>query len=302
MKRQRAAEPEERPAETPDGNGGAAPAAGVTRLRDAFDGRIMAIGLVAAFAFAVDSAHPAKTDLVLQPAWFLALYGALPFCVAVLVEGAGRWRAAVPAACGAFLVAVFVATRAWVAPAGFFEKQPWTAAALVTTGLAFAVAGAVAGRLDLSRWGIGAGDWRWWAPLTGFLLLVSAPVVFAAAHLSPELMSYYPEYGPARHDARALLFAQLGTGVYMLAWEYFFRGFLTFAIAARAGAPVAVLLQALPFLVLHTEKPELELFASYGGSILVAACCLRARTFLPAFILHWGVNAMMEVTAYLNAN
>ena len=112
MKKYRATGPEERPEEAPDPTGSAAPAAGVKRLRDAFDGRIMAIGLVAAFALAVDSAHPAKADLVLQPAWFLALYGALPFCVAVLVEGAGRWRAAVPAACGAFLIAVLIATRA----------------------------------------------------------------------------------------------------------------------------------------------------------------------------------------------
>ncbi len=302
MKRNRAVEPGEEPAEAPDLAGGEAPAAGVTRLRDAFDGRIMAIGLVAAFALAVDSAHPAKADLVLQPVWFLALYGALPFCVAVLVEGAERWKAAIPAACGAFLVAAMIATRAWLAPAGFFEKQPWTAAALVGTGLALAVAGAIAGRLDLSRWGLSAGDWRWWAPLTAFLLLLAAPLVVAAAHLSPELMSYYPEYAPARHDARALFLSQLGTGVYMLSWEYFFRGFLTFAIAARAGAPVAVLLQALPFLVLHTEKPELELLSSYAGAVVLAACCLRARTFLPAVILHWGINAIMEVTAYVHAN
>lgn len=290
------------PAGPPDRGAGSAPPAGVARLRDAFDGPIMAIGLVAAFAFAVDSAHPAKADLVLQPAWFLALYGALPFAVAVLVEGAANWRAAVPATCGAFLVAGAIATRAWLAPAGFFEKQPWAFAALAGTGVALAAAGAVAGRLDLSRWGVAAGDWRWWAPLTGGLLLLAIPLVLAAARLSPDLLAYYPEYEPARHDGGVLVLSQLGTGVYMLAWEYFFRGFLTFAVAARAGAPVAVLLQALPFLVLHTEKPELELFTSYAGAVLAAALCLRARTFLPAFIVHWGINAAMEAAAFARAN
>lgn len=302
MNRERREGPGNAPEEASDRGGGERPPAGVARLCDAFDGPIMAIGLVAAFAFAVDSAHPANADLVLQPAWFLALYGALPFAVAVLVEGASNWRAAIPAACGAFLVAGAIATRAWLAPAGFFEKQPWVFAALAGTGLGLAAAGAVAGRLDLSRWGVAAGDWRWWAPLTGALLLLALPVVFAASRLSPELLTYYPEYEPARHDGGVLLLSQLGTGVYMLAWEYFFRGFLTFAIAARAGAPVAVLLQALPFLVLHTEKPELELLTSYAGAVLAAALCLRAQTFLPAVLVHWGVNAMMEVTAFAHAN
>ena len=103
--------------------------------------------------------------------------------------------------------------------------------ALAVAGMAFALGAAKAGAVDLEKWGLGLGDWRWWVPKTGLLFLATIPLIAMGAWLSPELREFYPEVEYARESVSGLIRYQLGNGVYMAAWEWFFRGFLLFGIA-----------------------------------------------------------------------
>lgn len=281
------------------------------RMRDALEPRAMAIGAVAALALVIDTSIPTRRDYLLEPAWTVAVYGALPLGAGLAIDASAKRLGPDPSASTrrslgtAVLLGAGIATllaaigaRAWLLPQGWFEARPLPMILAAAVGAALVVTGALVGRVKLDAWGVGLGDVRWWAPRFFVLMALIVPAIALAAWLSPELLSYYPEYKPARTDATILVRYQLGNGFYMLGWEYFFRGFLTFGVSRFAGAPAATVLQGLPFVLLHAGKPGLELIASYLGSVLLAAWCLRARTFVPAVLLHWGLNMTMELAGF----
>jgi membrane protease YdiL (CAAX protease family) len=269
------------------------------RMRDAFDPQLMGIGLAAMFVLVVDSVSPVRRDYLFEPMWSVALWGLVPFSVAVLASCERRPLKLGVAAIACIAAVATVCARAWVMPTGWFDARPMTMLALVGPTAALTAFAAWFGNVDTGKWGVAIGDWRWWLPRFGVLMALIVPTIAIAAWVSPDLLEFYPEYKPARTDWRLLVYCQIGTGFYMLGWEYFYRGFLTFGVASRANASAAAVLQALPFLLLHAGKPEIEVIASYVGSVVLAAWCLRARTFLPSVLLHWGLNLTMEVAGFL---
>jgi CAAX protease family protein len=134
--------------------------------------------------------------------------------------------------------------------------------------------------------------WRW--ALACFLVM--APVVIGAAFsrwLGPEFQATYPLRRAVRADLRMLLYFELCYGFYFFCWEWFFRGFLLFGLWRGFGA-WAILLQAIPFGLLHWGKPPAEFAGSFIAGIALALLALRARSFLPCFALHWAVATTMD--------
>jgi membrane protease YdiL (CAAX protease family) len=138
----------------------------------------------------------------------------------------------------------------------------------------------------LADWGIGLGDWRWWLPHHGVLLGLLVPVLVATTWLVPPLAAFYPVYKPARTHLDALVLAHGALALDFIGWEFLFRGFLLFAVARRGDALLAILVQALPFFLLHSPKPEIEMLSSFVGGIFAGWFCLRARSFFPLYVIH----------------
>ena len=162
-----------------------------------------------------------------------------------------------------------------------------------------AVATAVTGKLDAAEFGIGLGDWRWWAPRTG--LVVGMVVIFGivATLAIPALREYYPADLEARKNLSSLFVVQAGRGLYLLAEEFFWHGLALFALARSQGPRAAVVLTSFLYFAAHDSKPEIEMVSSLFGALLLGAACLRARTFWPAFLLHWPLNLAVELTAFI---
>lgn len=148
-------------------------------------------------------------------------------------------------------------------------------------------------------WGIGLGDWRWWLPHHGVLLLCLLPVVALATWQVDSLHDYYPLYTPARTSFSALVTSHIALALDFVGWEFLFRGVLLFGIARRGDALLAIVLQAFPFFLLHYKKPELELLTSFGGGILAGWFCLRARSFFPLYVIHLVMISTVGITAFL---
>jgi membrane protease YdiL (CAAX protease family) len=257
------------------------------------------VGGVSALVLLVDNKHGVKRDGFLEPAWTTLLYVAFPLLIIAVVEAKKRKQAAALAFLGLLCVLIPTIHRAWMegGRAYYFQHKIYMVnAACLALGLALAAAWA--GGTDLRKWGLGLGDWKWWLPKTGLLLVGVIPLIALGSLLSPELLEFYPEVDYARESLSGLLRYQLGNGVYMASWEWFFRGFLLFGIARYWGTIPAVLIQAYPFMLMHKAKPELEMAASFGGAILLGLFCLRARCFWPAFLLHWFLNVDMEVCGF----
>lgn len=149
-------------------------------------------------------------------------------------------------------------------------------------------------RLPLARFGLQWGDFAIWSRYFAAYLAVMLPVVLLISR-SPEFQAYYPRCGPARESLGWLLFSALGWLLYFFAWEWFFRGFMLFSLAPRYGGAIAILIQTIPFVMMHYPKPEMEAWSSIIAGIALGLMAFRGRSFIGAWLLHWSVAFMMDV-------
>jgi len=139
-----------------------------------------------------------------------------------------------------------------------------------------------------ARYGVQWGDWR--AGLAWTLgACAGLAALMAVVAQTPSFREYY---GAA---ASGQLF-WLADGVELLGWEFFFRGFLLFALY-RACGPLALLLQAVPFTLAHIGKPELETLSCIFGGAAFGYIASRTRSFLYPFLIHWFLASFTAVMA-----
>jgi membrane protease YdiL (CAAX protease family) len=222
---------------------------------------------------------------VVRDVWRLNVHGVLMLAAALLWESAVSRRGRVLAAAGAAIALAPVWLRITHGRTAF--ETDWQPLVLCASASSVALlAAAWHGRLPLREWGLGAGDWRWWAPRTlAALVLISLGAVLAVL-LFDSLATYYPRAREARSSLGGFAFVHLGVALDMIGWELLFRGFLLFGFARRGDPWLATIAQAIPFFLLHDDKPPVEIFLSLVGGILVGWFTLRARSVYPLMLLH----------------
>lgn len=95
-------------------------------------------------------------------------------------------------------------------------------------------------------------------------------------------------------DFTPLIYGWASYGLYMFCWEFFFRGYLLFGLAKTIKWP-AVIVQAIPFALLHLGKPASEVIMSFPAGIILGILALRAKSFVPAFALHWAASIAFDI-------
>lgn len=143
---------------------------------------------------------------------------------------------------------------------------------------------------------------RWITLLMFAALLV---ILFIGAR-RPEFQQHYPifnwpQFIPFRgvnifseNDLVSLVYAWLSYGMYMFCWEFFFRGYLLFGLAKTIKWG-AVIVQSLAFMLLHWGKPMPEFYASFGAGIILGMLAIRAKSFVPGFVLHWSAAVAFDI-------
>lgn len=154
--------------------------------------------------------------------------------------------------------------------------------------------------------GWGLGRVRFWLPWTLALLAFMLLLVTQFASRQPSFGDYYPmfrpdwyAYDPSIHGWGFLAAYEATYVLYFLGWEYFFRGFMLFRLEAAYG-PRAILIQAVPFALMHINKPPLEFHSSLVAGLVLGWLAWRSRSFWPCFLLHAGVAVAMDLTVMLN--
>jgi membrane protease YdiL (CAAX protease family) len=71
--------------------------------------------------------------------------------------------------------------------------------------------------------------------------------------------------------------------------EFLYRGFLLFGLKEKFQEG-SILLQMVPFALLHLSKPELETISTIITGILFGYVVYRGKSFWPAFIIHLFIN------------
>ena len=134
-------------------------------------------------------------------------------------------------------------------------------------------------------YGIRIGRWKSAIILTIVSLGAMALVLYGTGRI-PEFRSYYQMY---KIDWPELL---LSHALYMFAWEFLFRGYMLFGLEKSVGKS-AIFVQTIPFVLLHLGKPFLETLACIPGGFFLGYVAYRTRSFLPCFLIHFGIYVMM---------
>lgn len=140
-----------------------------------------------------------------------------------------------------------------------------------------------------SNFGFRAGDWK-------LGLTVSAFSMLAITFLLPFILrlGQFRQYYAAPPGSTFPFIFQ--TGMQMIGWEFFFRGFLLFSLARITG-PYAILLQAIPFTLMHFDKPELEILSCIFGGSAFGYLSWRTNSFFYPFIIHAYLAVMIVLLA-----
>ena len=153
------------------------------------------------------------------------------------------------------------------------------------------------------------GKWIW--SVTAVCMLAIVFILYAPSKW-PQFQDYYPIFKQFRHsdpifwtvnpfkeDFGKMFFAEASYGFYMFCWEFFFRGYLTCAMSKTFGL-WAVLIQAVPFMILHIGKPVEEVISSFFAGIILGLIAYYGKSFLPAFIIHYWVSIMFDIMVIFN--
>ena len=155
-------------------------------------------------------------------------------------------------------------------------------------------------RLTPREAGLGLGDWKL---ASGIAALYLPLVIIGTWVLSDgaEFQRQYPHYSGAQLDWGVFLAYEALFLFYWMGWEYLWRGFTLFGTARAVGAPLAIVIQTVPFAILHAEKPAAEAYLSVLGGLALGALVWRCRSFWIAVPIHAAQMLALDLFATLRA-
>jgi len=153
----------------------------------------------------------------------------------------------------------------------------------------------------LSDFGFTLGDKKF-GLITFAIFFISMFITVWIVSSSRQFAMAYPQGGDSvRNNMGFLLIYELFILVYMLGWEFMWRGYMLFGLKKRFGY-YSIFIQMIPFFILHKGKPEIELFASILAGIILGIQALRSRSFIYSWILHWLVMVSIDTISILRYN
>ena len=148
----------------------------------------------------------------------------------------------------------------------------------------------------LKDYGFRLGDQKLGWCVTGGAWVLMVPVVILAVIVYPPFVAKYPLCKAVVSSWQAFLLYQLAYGVYMFSWEFFFRGFMLFGLERKFGN-YSILIQTIPFAVMHYSKPLPEALGSIIAGVLLGVLAFETRSFIYGAVIHWLVAMTMDVVA-----
>lgn len=146
-------------------------------------------------------------------------------------------------------------------------------------------------------YGLKFGDYK-----TGlkFFTIFSVCILAVTFFLSqiPEFAKNYPFLKSAKYDWKTFIIFETAALVYMFAWEFIWRGFMLFGLEEKFGMN-AILIQMLPFVILHNGKPFVETLSAIIGAILLGYIAIRTRSIFYGVAIHFILFFSMDLFVVL---
>lgn len=191
--------------------------------------------------------------------------------------------------------------------AGYFENLPlggshpyyyWFLSTGLTLFLIPMLVALFGTKQPLTDYGIRLGKQKvgWIVTLAAWVLMI--PVVILAVKVYPPFLKKYPLGKAVASSWMAFIPYQFAYGVYMFSWEFFFRGFMLFGLEKRFGN-YSILIQTIPFAVMHFSKPLPEALGSIIAGVLLGVLALETRSFVYGAAIHWLVAMTMDTVCVI---
>ncbi|MEO6696034.1 MAG: CPBP family intramembrane glutamic endopeptidase [Ignavibacteria bacterium] len=156
-------------------------------------------------------------------------------------------------------------------------------------------------REKFTDYGFTLGDKKFGFLTFGVFLFIMLIVVWVASG-SQVFVNTYPQGGAkVRESFSVFILYELCILIYMLGWEFFWRGYALFGLKEKFGY-YSVFIQMIPFFILHKGKPEIELFSSIFAGLILGIQALRSRSFIYSWILHWCVMVSIDGISILRTD
>jgi membrane protease YdiL (CAAX protease family) len=179
-------------------------------------------------------------------------------------------------------IVVIVLATLFLTMAGYHPiGQPWISSLIYFVALPVLTIFAILRRNPLD-FGLRPGNVRIWSLYIVATFIIGLPILYAASRI-PSLANYYkvPGFNLGRYS--------METFAYLLAWEFIFRGFLLFGLKDKLK-DASILVQMMPFVLVHLGKPELETLSTIIMGIFFGWVAYRGNSYWPAFIMHLFIN------------
>jgi len=148
-----------------------------------------------------------------------------------------------------------------------------------------------------SGYGLQMGDYKTGFKYSLIFLAVMIPIVWLASSTG-DFIDTYPQLNDVKYSWNIFLVFESGILLYMVAWEFIWRGFMLFGLEAKFGY-YTVLIQMIPFLILHNGKPVAETFGAIAAGIALGVLALKTRSVLYCIIIHAGVMFSIDLVSTL---
>lgn len=149
----------------------------------------------------------------------------------------------------------------------------------------------------LSEYGFKLGDWKLGIKLTIIFLFTMIPIIWFFS-ASSEFSQKYPHLSLAKDSWNIFFIYEAGMFIYMIGWEFIWRGFMLFGLEKKFGF-YSVFIQMIPFVILHNGKPIMETFGAIPGGIALGLLALRTRSFYYCVVVHLGVIYSIDIFSVL---
>lgn len=149
----------------------------------------------------------------------------------------------------------------------------------------------------LSDYGLKVGELKL-GLFVSFWFVLSMFVIIWFVSATPSFAEAYPHLDSAKDSWRIFFIYEIGMIIYLIAWEFFWRGFMLFGLEEKFGF-YSVLMQMIPFVILHNGKPFLETFGAIFGGIALGILALRTRSIYYCILTHVGVMFSIDLISII---
>ncbi len=145
--------------------------------------------------------------------------------------------------------------------------------------------------------GLSVGDYRTGFKITLIFLAIMMPLVWIFSSFQ-DFVRTYPQLVQVRDNWSVFFIFETGLFIYMVAWEFIWRGFMLFGLKHKFGY-YAIFIQMIPFLILHNGKPAAETFGAIVAGLALGVLAWRTGSIYYCVITHAGVMFTIDLVSTL---